>query len=218
MADTLYRPRGSFGVNKRQIAQVLMRATAMYEGMNADKATYASPSPPLNNFLGLIQGTSSAQQAVTQRTIGAAATRDVQRDLLWTAMETERIYIQSVADANPSRSVSILQTGGLVVIPVKVKAKGLLTLENGAASGTVECFANVGLLLSALATKRSQHRFFNWRSTLDGGKTYTGLPSTTRPQTIITGLPPQAIVGVQVNLNIATGPGEWSPMVAIQVH
>jgi len=26
------------------------------------------------------------------------------------------------------------------------------------------------------------------------------------------------IVGVQVNLNIASGPGEWSPLVAITVH
>jgi hypothetical protein len=218
MADTLVRPRGSFGVTKRQIALVLMRATAMYDGMNADKTTYASPSPPLPTFLGLIQGTSTAQQAVTQRTIGAAATRDAQRDLLWTAMETERIFIQSVADANPSRSLSILQNGGLVVVQVGSHAKGLLTLKNGAASGTVECFANVGLLLGALATKRSQHRFFNWRYTLNGGTSYTGLPSTTHPQTAITGLTPQAVVGVQVNLNIATGPGEWSPMVAILVH
>jgi hypothetical protein len=218
MADSLIRPRGSFGATKRQIAQVLVRATAMYEGLNADKTTYASPSPPLPTFLGLIQSTSTVQQAVKQRTIGAAAARDVQRDLLWTAMETERIYIQSVADANPSRSISILQNGGLIVIPVTVRAKGLLTLENGAASGTVECFASVGLLLSALATKRSQHRFFNWRGTLDGGKSYAGLPPTTHPQTTITGLTPQTIVGVQVNLNIATGPGEWSPMVAILVH
>jgi hypothetical protein len=218
MADNLVRPRGSFGTAKRQIAGVLMRATAMYNGMDGDKATYASPNPPLPTFLGLIQGTSTAHQAVTQRTIGAAATRDATRDLLWTAMEAERIYIQSVADANPSRSISILQNGGLIVIGVNSLAKGLLTLRNGAASGTVECFANVGLLLSALATKRSQHRFFNWRYTLDGGKSYAGLPSTTHPKTTITGLAPQAVVGVQVNLNIATGPGEWSPMVAIVVH
>jgi hypothetical protein len=195
-----------------------MRATAMYDGMNADKTTYASPNPPLPTFLGLIQGTSTAQNAVKQRTIGAAATRDAERDLLWTAMGTELVYIQSVADANPSRSVSILLNGGVLVIEPRSLAKGLLTLKNGAASGTVECFANVGLLMSALTTKRSQNRFFNWRYTLDGGKSYTGLPSTTHPQTTITGLTPQAVVGVQVNLNIATGPGEWSPMVAIIAH
>ena len=218
MSTSSIRPRGSFGVTKRQIAPELVRATAMYEGMNADKTTYASPNPPLPTFLGLIQGTSTAQSAVKHRTIGAAATRDAERDLLWTAMETERIYIQSVADANASRSVSILLNGGLLLNPGGVHAKGLLTLKNGAASGTVECLANVGLLLGALATKRSQHRFFNWRCTVDGGKTFTGLPPTTRPETIITGLTPQVTVGVQVNLNIAGGPGEWSPMVAILVH
>ena len=41
MTSSLLRPRGSFGVAKRQIAGVLMRAQAMYDGMNADKTTYA---------------------------------------------------------------------------------------------------------------------------------------------------------------------------------
>jgi hypothetical protein len=212
------RLRGAFGVKKANIAQVLMRAQAMYDGMNADKVTYASPSPSLPTYLGLIQGTATAQQAVTQRTLGAAANRNVARDLLWAAMETERSYIQSIADANQARANSILINAGLVVLSIPVHHKSLLTLTNGAASGTVECYANVGLLLGALTTKRSQHRFFNWRCTVDGGKTFTGLPPTTRPQTIITGLTPQVTVGVQVNLNIADGPGEWSPMVAIVVH
>jgi hypothetical protein len=215
---TTSRPRGKLGVHKQQIPGALVRAQAMYDGMDQDKTTYASPNPPLPAFLSLIQSTTVAQHAVSQRTIGAAATRDAQRDLLWTAMECERMYIQSVADANPSRGVSILQNGGLLLIPVGVHAKGLLVLQNGAASGTVECSANVGLLLGALTTKRSQHRFFNWRYTLDGGRSYAGLPPSTHPQTSITGLAPQAIVGVQVNLNVASGPGEWSPMVAITVH
>jgi hypothetical protein len=215
---TTTRPRGKLGVHKQQLPGVLLRAQAMYDGMDADKVTYSSPNPALPILLTLIQGTTTAQQAVTRRTIGAAATRDAQRDLLWTAMENERMYIQSVADASPSRSVSILQNGGLLLIPVGVHAKGLLTLKNGAASGTVECYANVGLLLGAVTTKRSQHRFFNWRCTVDGGKTFAGLPPTTHPQTLVTGLTPQALVGVQVNLNLADGPGEWSPLVAITVH
>lgn len=218
MNNSTFRPRGSFGTDKYAINAVVTRAQAMHDGMNADKATYASPNPALAAFLALIQSTRTAQQAVIQRTIGAAAKRDVQRDLLWTAMDTERTYIQSLADANLARSVAILQNGGLVVVPVVTRAKGLLTLEHGVASGTVECFANVGLLLGDLATRRSQNRFFNWRYTLDGGQTFLPLPSTTHPRTTITGLKPQALVGVEVNLNVAAGPGKWSPTVAITVH
>ena len=127
-----------------------MRAQAMYDGMNADKVTYASPVPPLPSYLGLIQGTATAQQAVTQRTRGAAANRNVARDLLWTAMETERSFIQSIADANQARANSILINGGLLVISTPLHHKSLLTLKNGAASGSVECYANVGLLMSTL--------------------------------------------------------------------
>jgi hypothetical protein len=218
MRPLIPRPRGTLGVDKFKIAEVLMRATAMHDGMASDPVTYSAPSPALPDFLGLIQGLGTMQSAVTSRTRGAAAVRDVARDELWSAMESERTYIQTVADAHPGRSISVLQNGGLVLIAMPVRAKGLLVLRNGAASGTVECFANVGMLLGALATKRSQHRFFNWRCTVDGGQTFTALLPTTHPQAIITGLAPMVTAGVQVNLNLASGPSEWSPLVAITVH
>ena len=214
---TIRRLRATLGVSRTKIPDVLARAQAMYDGMNADKVTYGSPNPPLTAFILLQQSLASAQQAAKLRTIGAAATRDVQRDLLWTAMETECTYVQSLCDAAPGRAASLIQNAGLVVVSFPVRNKDLLTLKNGAASGTIECYANVGMLLGAVLTKPNQHRFFNWTYTLDG-KTFVALPPTTHPETLITGLTPSTTVGVRVNLNIGTGPGEWSPMVSIQVH
>jgi hypothetical protein len=212
------RLRATLGVSRTKIPDVLARAQAMYDGMSADKATYGSPNPALTAFLPLLQNLGSAQQTAKARTIGAAAARDVQRDILWTAMETECTYVQSLCDTTPGRAAVLIQNAGLVVVSFPVRNKDLLTLKNGAQSGTVACYANVGMLLSALMTKPSQHRFFNWTYTLDGGKTFLPLPPTTHPETLITGLPPSTLVGVRVNLNIGTGPGEWSPMVSIQVH
>jgi hypothetical protein len=213
------RIRATLGVKKDKIPDVLARAQAMYDGMNADKATYVSPNPGLTAFLLLLQqNLATYQQAAKARTIGAAAARDVQRDLLWTAMEMECTYVQTLCDATPGRATSLIQNAGLVVVSFPVRNKDLLTLKNGAESGTVACYANVGMLLGALVTKPAQHRFFNWTYTLDGGKTFLSLPPTTHPETLITGLPPATMVGVRVNLNTGTGPGEWSPMVSIQAH
>ena len=66
------------------------------------------------------------------------------------------------------------------------------------------------------AGKPQAHPYF-FSSSLDG-KTFLPLPPTTHPETLITGLTPNTMVGVRVNLNISTGPGEWSPMVSIPVH
>ena len=214
---TIRRLRATLAVEKKNIPAVIARAQGMYDGMNADKVTYGSPMPALPAFLILLQNLVTSQQAAKARTIGAAATRDVQRDVLWTAMGSECTYVQTLCDASPGRAASIIQNANLVVASPPVHGKDLLTLKNGAASGSIECYANVGMLLGALTTKQSQHRFFNWTYTLDG-KTFLPLPPTTHPETLITGLPPTTMVGVRVNLNISTGPGEWSPMVSIQVH
>ena len=214
---TIRRIRATLGVDKDKIPAVIASAQGIYDGMNADKVTYASPSPALPAFLILLQNLVTSQQAAKARTIGAAAARDVDRDVLWTGMGSQCTYVQTLADASPGRAVSIIQNANLVVASAPVHSKDLLTLKNGAASGTVECYANVGMLLGALSTKQSQHRFFNWTYTLDG-KTFLALPPTTHPETLITGLTPATMVGVRVNLNISTGPGEWSPMVSIQVH
>ena len=212
---TIQRLRATLGVDKRNIPAVIARGQGIYNGMNADKVTYASPLPALPAFLTLLQNLITSQQAVKARTIGAAATRDVQRNLFWSAMGSECSYVQTLCDASPGRAAPIIQNANLVIASFPVHSKDLLTLKNGAASGSIECYANVRMLLAALTTKQSQHRFFNWTYTLDG-KTFLPLPPTTHPETLITGLTPNTMVGVRVN--ISTGPGEWSPMVSIPVH
>src|SRR5579871_3901800 len=109
------RIRAILGVDKYIIPQVLDRAWAMHNGMEADPATYADPSPPLPAFLQLIDDLSVAQQAVRTRTVATSATRDVQRDLLWSAMESERMYVQLLADNSPARAEEIILHAGLLV-------------------------------------------------------------------------------------------------------
>jgi hypothetical protein len=214
----LRRVRGILNVNKYDMPAVLNRGQAMYNGFEGDPATYASPTLALPAFLVLIQNASAAQQLALLRGKGAAGARDVQRDLLFTGMEIERMFVQSLADATPSRAVALIENAGLVVAQFPVHNKAILALANGNPSGTVNCAANVGLLMGAGAPMPTQGRFFNWEYTLDGSKTFISLLPTTRSKTTISNLTPLTMVGVRVNLNTSAGPGPWSQVVTILVR
>jgi hypothetical protein len=215
---TTRRARGILGVDKDDFVGVENRATAMHNGMAADTVTYTAPNPPLPAFLILIDNLGTSQQATFLRTTGAAAARDVARDLLWTAMQTELAYINSVAAAFPSRAVSIIQNAGCVVADVNPHTKAIIELSLLQPPGTVLCDANVGMLEATAVRKASANRFFNWGYTLDGGKTFLTAPSTPNGKTTISNLPLLTQVGFRVNLNTSAGPGEWSQVMYILVH
>jgi hypothetical protein len=210
---TTRRFRAILGVDKTDIPQVLTRAQLMHDRMAADDVTYASPDPPLPAYQIQIQNVVLAQQRVKTRVLGAAAERDVERDLLYTGMGTQRMYVQTLADvSSPGRAVDLIQNAGLLVADLPLSTKPLLKLRRGTPSGTVIAAANVGLLLSASpwVTPRAS-RFFNWEATFDGGQTFAALPSTNGGKTTLTSLTPLTTVGVRVNLD-AGGPGAWSQM------
>jgi hypothetical protein len=218
MASKPRIPRGVIGADKEKVGEVMPRAHAMYNGLNGDKATYSNPNPSLPNFLILIQSAAAAQELVPTRAIGAAASRDVEVDLLWTGMQSELVYVNGLARLSPLRAVAIIQNAGLVVAELNPHPKALLSLSLGNESGSVDCDANVGLLVGAGAKKPNQSRFFNWSYTVDGSKTFVTALSTPIAKTTIKNLTPLTIVGVRVSMTNSEGTGPWSDVVTIVVH
>jgi hypothetical protein len=214
----LQRIRAILGVKKENVPAVLMRGYALYNGLAEDPVTYPLPVPPLPAFLNLLQNAAAAQQEALLRRKGAAAERDVQRDILFTAMENQRMMVQSLADATPARAVALIENAGLLVAAVPTHTKAVLTLRLGAQSGVVACDAHIGLLMGAGAKMPRQGRFFNWEYTVDGGASFIGVLPTTRSKTTLPNLTPLTMVGVRVNLNTAEGPGPWSQVVTILVR
>ena len=213
------RIRAVFGFGRHRYAKMFSCAHKMHDGMAGDTATYAAPIPSLPAFLTLIQNAEIAQQAVRSRTVGAAATRDAECALLFTGMESERTFIQGLADASSGRGIAIIQNAGLSVSGFPNNPKPLLTLRNGKQSGSVVCEANVGLLVAAAGPlKPHQQRFFNWESTVDGSKTFQAAPSTPKGKTTISGFTPLTMVGVRVSMTNGTGQGDWSQVVTILVR
>jgi hypothetical protein len=211
------RYRGIFGCDRDEIPEVQIRAEAMYNGLGSDKATYAGPSPGLPAFLILIQNLASSQQTALARGRGSAAVRNAARDLLWIGMESERTYVQGLADVSSS-PITVIQNAGLVVAQFPLHVKSFLELTLGKQSGTVVCDANVGMLVGTGTKKPHQSRFFNWQYTTTGGASYITLPSTPTGKTTIANLTPLTLVGVRVSLTNSTGPGPWSEVATILVR
>ncbi len=210
--------RGAIGATKYQVPRLITRAQSMHDGMGDDTTTYTAPNPPLPAFQTLITNVVLAQNLVRTRAVGAAATRDVQRDLLYTAMKTECMYVQTLVDADPGRSIALIQNAGLVLAGIPSRQKAFLSLSLGMQPGSVICDANVRLLVGVGASKPHQNKFFNWEVSVDGGKSYASAPSTSKGKTLLVGLPLLTLVGVRVSLSNGSGQGPWSQTVTILVH
>ncbi|MFO0762919.1 MAG: fibronectin type III domain-containing protein [Byssovorax sp.] len=211
------RLRAIYGVNIHKITEVQARAQAMYDGLAADPVTYPKPTLPLPAFKALIQDLALAQQAVKTRVLGAREKRDAKRGLLFTGMEIERTFVQSLADADPAQAAALITNAGLVVAAIPTHTKAPLILRNGKQPGSVLCDANVGLLVGAGGKHPTQHRFFNWQYTVNGSGSFIALPPTSKGTTLVEGLTPLTMVGVRVSMTNGEGPGEWSQAVSILV-
>jgi hypothetical protein len=214
---TTRRCRAVFGCSRSDIPAVEVRALAMYNGLDLDKTTYAVPNPPLPAFLILCQNLGSSQQTALIRGKGSAAERNTARDLLWIGMESQRTYVQGLADMSSS-PITVIQNAGLVVAQVPLHVKSFLELRLGKQSGTVVCDANVGMLVGTGTKKPTQSRFFNWQYTTTAGASYITLPSTPTGKTTIANLTPLTILGVRVSLTNSEGPGPWSEVATILVR
>jgi hypothetical protein len=213
---SLGRVRAIFG-DISKVVQLMDRATAMDNGLGSDPTTYAGVPVALPQFKQLITNVATAHAAVKTRVIGATATRQGHIVLLRGAMESERVFVQGLADANQGHAVQIIQNAGLLVAPIPDRTKLLLVLRKGPQPGSVVCDANVKLLIGAGAKHPNANRFFGWEYTLDGSKTFQTSPTTNNGKTLLTGLPLLTVVGVRVNITIQGFTSAWSDVATILV-
>jgi hypothetical protein len=211
---TVHRVRAVLKIIRTSTSSVLARAHAIHNGMAANPAQYAAPVPPLAALQAQIAKLDGAEQLAATRAKGAAAARDVERAALIGMLETERAYVQTLADASPDQAVAVIEAAGMLVAEVAVHDNPLLEATTGAPSGTVYLDANA----TVLAGKTGKKTFFNWQWTPDGGKTFTSAPSTAHGKTTIASLTPFTMVGFRVSVTDAKGPGEWSQVVSLLVQ
>ena len=214
---TTQRPRGILKIKKKNTNSVETRAKAMVAGTGSnhdgvrvgdlDDDRHPEPAPAAG------QGGGAARTKVP----GAAAARNVQRNLLIGLMETALGLVQTIADACPTvdQAVSTIQEAGLVVALVPQHIKAILAAKQATPGSNVTLEANA----TALGVTGRKRSCFNWQLTSDGGKTYVSLPSTPTATTSVAGLTPLLTYGFRVSVTSSSGAaGAWSQTMAFLVH
>jgi hypothetical protein len=210
-----HRTRVVMKLPRRQATVVLGQAKAVYNALGADPTTFTSPNPPLPILLTHIQEVDVAQQATSTRARGTAAARNAKLDILITSMESERMYVQTICDANPERAVAIATSAAMSVGSVSLQSKPVLQAKLGTQPGSVLLLANGTLLIGRRSSRRA---VFQWQMSADGGKTWTGLAPTPLASTEIDALTPLTVHEFRVCVTIGKVTGEWSQAVSILVH
>jgi hypothetical protein len=210
----VHRSRAILRLKRKSTASVLGKAYAVLHGMGADVTRFSTPTPPLGTLKDQVAKVEVAEHLVGTRVKGAAAARNVQREILIRMLETECFYVQTLCNASPDQAVAIIEAAGLSVATTPVRNQATLKVTRGIPSGTVELDANA----TALAGRSGKKTCFNWQWTPDGGTTFTSVPTTPHAKTTIANLPPLTRVGFRVSTTTIKGPAEWSQIVTTLVH
>jgi hypothetical protein len=211
-------PRAIFGTGKRDVPGVLFRAQAMHDAIVAAAATFASPTITMAEFLILITALAAAQQyAVAMKAPGSAAARDAKRNLVWTAMESLRTYVQGLCDVlSADAAIALIEAGGLRVAATPVHTKPLLAATLTTTPGLVHLSANASLLVGP--ENSHKQATFHWQWSADGGQTWNSVISTPHARTDVPGLALLGTYSFRVSVTVGKVPGAWSQAISLLVH
>jgi hypothetical protein len=213
---TMHRARAVLKVNRRKTVSVTGRANAMCSGIGGNPSLFLTPNPPVSAVEDQIVVVGKAEVVAATRAKGAAAARNVQRNVLVGMLEAWQTFVQGIADSVPAdQAMSTIEAAGLAVALVAQRTKAILAVTQGPEPGTVALNA-----YAAALTGRSQKKtFFNWQSTADGGRTFVSMPPTPKSKTTLANLTPLTTYGFRVSVTGSDGvAGPWSQVVSFLVH
>jgi hypothetical protein len=217
MGRTL-RSRVVLDLDKDDIPELIDGGTTIETKMTLSSAIFTAPNPPMPVLSSLVTNLDQAQMVVkTTRAKGAVETRNVCRDLLWTALGSECSYVQVVCDQNPLNAANYAMLAGMRLAGVSKYQKPLIDASLTTTPGNVVVVANASQLLPP-GNKKSTRRTYLWRATTNGGTSYIVGDPTPVAHTLFTGLPLNTTVAFQVAVKDSTGTSPWSQAVTVFVH
>jgi hypothetical protein len=175
-------------------------AAAPSSDLTAPSPAHAAPKPlPPEHVARVLSA--HVQTIITKRLVRLGIPEQV------TLLQQLRGQIQTVADASPETSASLIQSAGIAVRKTPVRAKRAFTAKPGAVSGSV-------LLVTDAAARRA---FYEWQYSADGGKTWLAAGSTLKTSSTVPGLTPGASVMFRYRAGTKAGEGDWSQTATIIV-
>ena len=167
---------------------------------------FPSPSPSLAAVLADIVALEGAEAFAQTKAKGAVEARDVKLRAVRDRLRYLKVYIQSVAEADPTNAEAIIASAAYSVQKPKIRTKQDLVAKQGTVSGVVKLIA-----------KSSGRAAYDWQWSLDQ-KTWADLPNTMQAKTTMTA----STLGVMYyfrfrSLTPKAGRSDWSQVVSLMV-
>ena len=206
MTVSMQRTLASLRLPTQASALVLVAKTIL-EAMT-NNPSFRKPSPSLAAIAAALADLQAAEVATLARTRGTAAVRDAKRAVLVSLLVRLKAYVQGVADDDPDRAATLIESAGMSVKPKGGPAKAPFDVSEGAVSGSVR------LVARAVAKEAS----YQWAWSADRGATWRSAPTTLQAKTVLSGLPSESVCWFRWRSATRRGEGDWSEVVAFLVR
>jgi hypothetical protein len=187
------------------IAALILFGRGMVTGMTGNPS-FPNPSPPLATVTAALDALASAETAAGGRAKGAVTARNVAKEALVLLLKEEKAYVQSVANADPENSATIIESARISVRKVSPRPPRVFDAAQGPTTGTAK--------LVAASARRAA---YEWEYSTDGGKTWIAASPTLQARTTVTGLPAGTSVQFRYRSVTKTGAVDWSAPVTLLV-
>ena len=166
-----------------------------------------NPNPSIATLTDLTEKFETAQTATKTGTKGTVGVRNATRTALVSGCRAGISCVQQEADADPENAEAIITSTSLTVRKVPVRVKAPFAVKQGPVSG-----------MALLAVKSAgRNCSYDWEMSIDAGKTWTEIPSTTQTRTSVTALPVGTVVQFRFRSLTPKGQGDWSQPIGMLV-
>ena len=183
-----------------KVAELLVFSQNVHDKMAAASGLLPTPSPALAVLQTSIDTLAAKEALVKGKVPGAVIDRNSALRSLKVALNNERAYVELVANADPANAAKIADAAGMALHKSRARTKAPLAAKAGTTSGVVHLVA-----LHAKGAKANE-----WQYSLDAGKTWIDVPSTTAAKTTVSNLPPATTVQFRQRAVTKAGVSEWS--------
>jgi hypothetical protein len=191
----------------RNVSDLLVFGQKVHDQIGANALSLPSPNPPLATLQGQIADLNTKEAFAKTRAAGAVEDRDKARLVLVLSLDQEAAYVEVLCNASPENAPSLVQDAGLALKLTPLHPKPPLAIKATKVSGSVDLIA-----------KATQGCLANhWQYSLDGGKTWTDLPATSKAKTTLANVPPGTTVTVRHRVFTRAGLADWGQPVSHMV-
>jgi hypothetical protein len=166
-----------------------------------------NPNPSIPTLTGLLATYETTETATKTGTKGTVGARNAAKAALKSGIRAVVACVQQAADADPENAEAIITSTSFSVRKVTARVKAPFAVKQGEVSGT-----------AILEVKSAgTHASYDWGMSVDGGKTWTELVSTTRTKTTVTALPVGTTVQFRFRSLTPKGQSDWSQPIGLLV-